>query len=629
MPNQIEAELSLRHFPASDASFSFQIPNSIATSDYLLDADDPSFLQGADANPTPGPSRIASSTLFLHDLAPMSSSKHETSLATSLEPTRVHGPESKSESPKFTNQNVETRVDVAKGKLKESSNKAVRRRTRTTVKDKSSATTNLEAVRALLDNDPAGSSTLAPPTNICEPLHDDKPGLSNSKQEVAIMKSKRQTVVSGGVTKTRSKNAVSWSKMPRNVASVPAIQQQPFPAAPQSHVLSDNAVIPVYGNPDTSCDAVSGGVAERLVMYSQKFLTSSGTNPAPSIQTQNFTPDSDTAHQAGDVRYEPLTLSQLSPSKAAVPRATSLEAVSPSSPMRRSGKRPAPESTVSSEPKAKKGRRLAAASNDAMAVVPPATRGAGSSSSSSRSTSQSTIRTASQRTRSTRGASKRVRQEHAPTASTTVHTSQIDVPATFSRSNASSSSSSGPTDSRPDELSITGSSVPMQREAGSSRNKPRHQDRFPTNPTRSVGFKFQVDARIEARKAELEKERLLSSQKAQKSNHRQVPDFKALHAAQEAKLAQLKENIVPVVPLPLHLNTDERVRERGKFEDHLREKERELERVMEQKRREREEIEEREIREMRKKAVPKANEVPEWYKDVPKRKMKDHDSNRG
>ena len=99
-----------------------------------------------------------------------------------------------------------------------------------------------------------------------------------------------------------------------------------------------------------------------------------------------------------------------------------------------------------------------------------------------------------------------------------------------------------------------------------------------------------------------------------------IPDFKAMHAAQEAELALRKENIHPVVPLSIHWETDYRLKERQKFDEKMREKGREQERRLTLRRKEREEQEEREVRELRKKAVPKAHEVPEWYKEAPKKK---------
>lgn len=148
----------------------------------------------------------------------------------------------------------------------------------------------------------------------------------------------------------------------------------------------------------------------------------------------------------------------------------------------------------------------------------------------------------------------------------------------------------------------------------------------PVNPTRPVGFRFQLDARMEARKAEYEKETLGTLQKQRTQRHpAPVPDFKTLHAQQEAELALRKENIHPVLPLPIQFTTDSRMKEREKFDQRVKEKEREMERAMEQRRKEREENEEREVRELRKKAIPRAHEVPDWYREAPKRKTKEVD----
>lgn len=122
---------------------------------------------------------------------------------------------------------------------------------------------------------------------------------------------------------------------------------------------------------------------------------------------------------------------------------------------------------------------------------------------------------------------------------------------------------------------------------------------------------------MEARKAEFEKEKLA---RPKKHNPLPVPDFKALHAAQEARQALRREQYTPVVPLRIELNTDGRAKEREKFDQMMREKEMEMERAMEERRREREAEEENEIRELRKKAIPRAHEVPEWYKEAPKKK---------
>lgn len=105
-------------------------------------------------------------------------------------------------------------------------------------------------------------------------------------------------------------------------------------------------------------------------------------------------------------------------------------------------------------------------------------------------------------------------------------------------------------------------------------------------------------------------------------HYRPPPDFKAQHSLLESSRAQRKENIAPTLPVSFDLHTDMRAREREKFNESVKEKEREMELEREAKRREREEQEEQEVRELRRRAIPRANVVPEWYKDAPRRKGK-------
>lgn len=72
-------------------------------------------------------------------------------------------------------------------------------------------------------------------------------------------------------------------------------------------------------------------------------------------------------------------------------------------------------------------------------------------------------------------------------------------------------------------------------------------------------------------------------------------------------------------PIAKEFSTDERIKERRIFDERIKEKEAEMERALEERRKQREQEEEREVRELRRKAVPKAHEVPEWYKDAPRR----------
>ena len=103
---------------------------------------------------------------------------------------------------------------------------------------------------------------------------------------------------------------------------------------------------------------------------------------------------------------------------------------------------------------------------------------------------------------------------------------------------------------------------------------------------------------------------------------RPIPDFKMLHAQIGASQAHRKENVHPATAQPFHWATDQRIKQRREFDDMVKEKVRQRELLEEQKRKEMEEEEERGVRELRKRLVPKANVVPEWYKGVP-RKRKD------
>ncbi|KZT73307.1 hypothetical protein DAEQUDRAFT_808413 [Daedalea quercina L-15889] len=149
----------------------------------------------------------------------------------------------------------------------------------------------------------------------------------------------------------------------------------------------------------------------------------------------------------------------------------------------------------------------------------------------------------------------------------------------------------------------------------------------PAKPTKPIEFHFRSDARIEARRPEGEKEREKEKEKENGSMGRSrshapppaIPDFRAMHAAQEAARAARRGQIVPVVPQEVHFPTDVRARERERFEEGRRAREREVALQVEERRRLREIEEEKEVREMRRRAVPRANEVPDWYADAPRK----------
>ncbi|KAJ3517502.1 hypothetical protein NMY22_g13950 [Coprinellus aureogranulatus] len=218
-----------------------------------------------------------------------------------------------------------------------------------------------------------------------------------------------------------------------------------------------------------------------------------------------------------------------------------------------------------------------------------------------------------------------------------------------------------PVPAPPAPTRVTRSSSRLASGSGSSSSKPKVNIVAATIP---VGFRFSVDARLEARsrsaagESEDRKAKSTSSLLKGKGKAKEVPtggvrkrpavtrsqgamaslkrslptvdkelysvpDFKSLHAANNAALARKRQKVLqeahPTIPVAPRFATDARLEERHKFEEKVKEKERREREEMEAKRRQQQEEQERELRELRKKAVPKAHEVPEWYKDAPKK----------
>lgn len=149
--------------------------------------------------------------------------------------------------------------------------------------------------------------------------------------------------------------------------------------------------------------------------------------------------------------------------------------------------------------------------------------------------------------------------------------------------------------------------------------------------TRPVEFQFASDLRMQTRKGGSSQWMTKSATSLSSSSGagntdgavvRPIPDFKMLHAQLGVSQAHRKENVHLVTAQPFHWATDQRVKRRREFDDMVKEKLRQRELLEEQKRKEMEEEEERGMRELRKRLIPKANVVPEWYKDAP-RKRKD------
>lgn len=140
--------------------------------------------------------------------------------------------------------------------------------------------------------------------------------------------------------------------------------------------------------------------------------------------------------------------------------------------------------------------------------------------------------------------------------------------------------------------------------------------------TKPVEFHFHSDARIEARKAGDS-----SIAKRPRDPALAIPDFAALQTKHaQAVAAGRRQGVHPTVPMPLPLHTEARAHEREKFDGARRGREAELERQREEQRRLQALREEEEVRELRRRAVPKANEIPEWYAHAPKRSRDDDET---
>ena len=75
-----------------------------------------------------------------------------------------------------------------------------------------------------------------------------------------------------------------------------------------------------------------------------------------------------------------------------------------------------------------------------------------------------------------------------------------------------------------------------------------------------------------------------------------------------------------IIPEEFKFSTEKRAKDREEFDKGVRVKQEEKDRRLEEERAAKAVEEEREIKEMRKRAVPKASTVPEWYAAMPKRK---------
>lgn len=156
---------------------------------------------------------------------------------------------------------------------------------------------------------------------------------------------------------------------------------------------------------------------------------------------------------------------------------------------------------------------------------------------------------------------------------------------------------------------------PEQPVAGPSRQAPRV---FGSASTKPEPFNFSVSSRSNSRASTFASQSRASRSTSSRVNP--VPDYKALHASHNALMASRRQHVHPTIPIPLELSTESRAKERARFDEIMREKEHEQQRLEEEERRKKEAEELMELKELRKRTFVKAHEVPEWYKDAPRRK---------
>ncbi|KAJ6582686.1 hypothetical protein DFH09DRAFT_287712 [Mycena vulgaris] len=481
------------------------------------------------------------------------------------------------------------------------------------------------------------------------------PPAANEPTKTLPQKAKK-TVASGGIQKP-------------NVATS---RPKPDLAPPRTTTASEAPRAPVASNPrpiapakvdagNITTDADETGIAARLVMYGQQMIEAFPTaaavddaiiidNPGPSNRTvmpaaaretekapvrdvsdgdndlvvatdldhppeprdasdsdnvvapdadDRMVVDAEALEQSVVPRDDPLTLSQLSPRKGA-PRGETMEGNEPLrdgeqgqrsgalSPMRPSAKRPASAAADAPMTRSKKGRVVAegAPRGAGRGARPGPTRGRGGArvvSAPAQVRKQPARKTGNTRVQAQAPADPQPPQE--PAASATAAPKDKDK---LQRAPGVASSSST------SNASALNATVPLQ-------------------------FNFEVESRLGAHCDGDE-----TAEMQPRPKNYSIPDFAALHASQAAQSAlRRSQRAPPTVPVPLAFSTDARIRERARFDEQMREKERALEAAREVQRREREEAETRETKELRRRAIPKAHEVPEWYKHAPKTKRTD------
>ncbi|OAX41002.1 hypothetical protein K503DRAFT_768061 [Rhizopogon vinicolor AM-OR11-026] len=683
MPPNAKTDPSLGHLPdLSDASISFQIPADSSSAEFLLadNSGDREFLRGAGgasfATIAPTPAR---GRLKLSDFTPKVES-------------RLLLPQSPSPGPS-THQRNDSRP--------------LRSRYQSPIKTKKTPRAPYRHKELVLDEPTISEERLEFLRAEVETLNDDYDIPTNVEPpavaQFSVIPMLKNTAVTGPTVKPRSiranptieggRNAkhTARSRIPVSAdgklhTAEPTVQSSSTCSSVEGSMLIDAEVqVPPAGTgvnnimtSDTSRNVrlSTGGMAERLVSYSQIFMSSIGiyqsksensfvadtgavvaktdekteTQPSPTVRVGH--PRSPLDPQSGN--GYPLRLSDISPQKREAETDASPGHLSIGrrelSPMRPASKRPATEEDPPSHQRggSKRGKPLSQrtevkrvpsiSAGPASQVLQPCTeKNHAHSAPIYRDSRWPTSNFPSARTKYK---PKFNSYHNGPSGST--------APRVWSHEIKSTNKEKGKNAKKREAVS-TGRTLPSQsRVSGTSRvhsdetkvdeKKPMILERsgpsraglvssvekmgitLPSaNLTKPVAFTFRLDARIEARK---EEKTVASEQGRTESMHRHrhtIPDFKALHEAHQASIA-CRKHVVPIAPAPpIMLNTEIRARERERFDEMVRMKEEELEREKEERRKQQEAEEEMEIRELRRRAIPKANEIPEWYAEMPKK----------
>ncbi|PPQ77550.1 hypothetical protein CVT25_011410 [Psilocybe cyanescens] len=735
-------QLSMRHLPdISDTSFSFQIPGS-APYDNLLAEDDKDFFRGVDVSeisPNLPLTHSANEPLTISQLTPRPTIEkralHNQKRLPPSSPTSSYPqqnvdypiPDTKSQKPITRAQHPEG------GKLTRRKSVAQPRPRLVTPSmnlphlssvERSPVGARFEAMKAEVDL--LAEHLPVPPSSADKKLDNAGAPMPNGtrtylEKKKAYLYEEEETREKHLRTKHHLyedeiiKRKIINKATEKNIR-VPAVNSSMnmntvfSPPEPSSLSKDPNGEDQSMADTTISSTSPDGGVAARLVQYSQKLINSFSQFNSDGITNVNVhhgkqaslpwdaeagTNENESfAHpQNNNISDQPLTLSQLSPRKRSVRPPTPTPPVSvPTSPLRSSSKRPAPSeeseiqrkksktdaSAAGGEPSASQSSEMK--TNAKLDHAPTQRHSISAVSGRSRRKSATKIdrgisksKAINEKLNTRRAPAFKPRSTETLTGDGVCHALQSKPIISTSTSTSSSSTSmlqisrqrtSNHTIEPVNSLSLKGKRKMSSSSGNRLTTKPvcliffsfschfflclqaerqgEHEFYIPNIPlhtTKPVEFHLSTDARARSMtRRDLGDKGASSSQsqsqsssrshsrsqreRSERKQHAPIPDFKALHAAQEAKLALRKENIHPTVPLPIKWETDHRAKERQKFDEMVREKEREQERLVEERRREREEQEERELRELRKKAVPKAHEVPEWYKEAPKKKDK-------